>query len=139
MNALSRLVSRPVECFSLHLNLANSDWRSNGPRVAQIARRLLLEALLGLVFPTSFEGRKDTEPFTDRAGITFRPYTFFNSTNCAADSISSVAETRDRALNSFQGSGVYELAYCCLLHQWRFKCDTWRNQTDSPCAASPHA
>ena len=50
-----------------------------------------------------------------------------------------LAETRDRALSFFLGSGIHEVVSRCLPHQWRFKSDTSRNRTDSPCVVSPHA
>ena len=54
--------------------------------------------------------------------------------NCVAYSISSVAETRDKALSFFQGKrnswGGFFIA---------FKSDTRRNQAGNPCAVSPHA
>ena len=58
---------------------------------------------------------------------------------CVACSISSIAETRDRALCFFYGRGIHEVASLCLHHQWRFKSDTWKNRSDSPCDVSPHA
>ena len=63
----------------------------------------------------------------------------FQRTAETAYSISSVAETRDRALSFLLGSGFYEVVSCCLPHQWRFYCDTWRNRTANPCALSPRA
>ena len=52
-------------------------------------------------------------------------------------SISSIEETRDRALSFFKGSGIHEVVSCCLPHQWRYKSDTWRNRTESPCVVNP--
>ena len=52
--------------------------------------------------------------------------------NCIAYLSLNVAETRDRVLSFFQGNEIHEVVSCCLSHQRRFKCDTWRNQVTTP-------
>ena len=59
-------------------------------------------------------------------------------TNYVAYSISSVAETRDRALSfsrEVEFMGGFPLPFSPMV----FKSDTWRNRTDNPCVVSPHA
>ena len=50
---------------------------------------------------------------------------------------SSVAETRDRTLSSFQKSRFYEVVSRCLPHQWEFYGCTLRNRIDNSCFEPP--
>ena len=61
-------------------------------------------------------------------------YTYF-----VANSISSVAETRDKALSFSREMEFMKWFPVAFLINEVFKSETWRNRTDNPCVVSPHA